>query len=74
VSLADRLARHYAALRFEALPRTVVDKAIELIGYDIALALRGYSNEEESGQAVALARSLSPSGGPCVVIGAPVRA
>jgi 2-methylcitrate dehydratase PrpD len=74
LTLADRLAEHHAALRFDQLPRAVIDKAIELIGYDIALALRGHQNAEESAQAVGLARSLSPEGGPCVVIGTGVRA
>ena len=74
MSLPRLLAERYTALRFEDLPRPVVAKAVEHIGYQIALALRGHANAEESSQAIRVTRTLSARGGECTVIGTDVRA
>jgi 2-methylcitrate dehydratase PrpD len=72
-TIAQRLARWATGLRYEDLPDAVVRKTAELVGYELALALRGHGTELAD-QACALARTLSPGGGPCTVIGTDIRA
>ena len=74
MTLADRLADHYARQSYDRLPPEVAAKGAEQIAYMLMLALKGHRNAEEAGQAIALAKRLSPDGGPATIVGTPIRA
>ncbi len=67
----ERLARHVAGLRFEDIPRPVVDKMKEHLVHHLGLAFRGHSTEE-GGQAIGIAESFGHPGS-ATIIGRPHR-
>src|SRR5262245_46913211 len=71
-SLSQRMATALSRLRFDQLPEPVVAKAIELLAYHVALALKA-RDTAQGRQAVGLAGSLSEHGGDATVLGASVR-
>lgn len=71
--LAERLARFYGSLRFESIPEEVVRKAIDLIAFDMTLALRGHRTADAT-QAMAIVSALDDRGGPATIIGTDLRA
>ena len=74
MTLADRLAEYYTRQTYAALPPDVAAKAAEHIAYMLMLALKGHRNADDAGQAIALAKGLSPDGGPATVVGTTIRA
>lgn len=69
-TLSERMAAYIHGTAFEKFEPAVVQKAKEVILYHLALAIRcRRENHPLGAQAVSVARSLSPHGGPATLIG-----
>jgi 2-methylcitrate dehydratase PrpD len=68
--LRDRLAERILALRYEAIDPAAIAKAKQIILYHAWLSFFALQEKDpEVPRALAVTRALSPSGGPCRVIG-----
>src|SRR6266542_6670013 len=65
---SERLAEHVVGLRFGDLPAEVVERAKDLIAYDLGVAFAGRFTEAGRA-AVALAHDLSAGGGSSTILG-----